>query len=83
MGAIAGHNKDGSRNEQKRRAEQDEAARLLRSQLAAARSQLEQKEIVTRSLQRQLDQVSQFYITYSSGGQRRGAIINNHFKTRV
>lgn len=41
-----------------RRAELDEAARRLRSQLAAARSQLEQKEIVTRSLQRQLDEVS-------------------------
>ena len=48
--------KDSGRDQ--RRAELDEAARLLRSQLAAARSQLEQKEIVTRSLQRQLDQVS-------------------------
>lgn len=50
-----GH-KDSGRDQ--RRSELDEAARLLRSQLAAARSQLEQKEIVTRSLQRQLDQVS-------------------------
>ena len=48
--------KDSGRDQ--RRAELEEAARLLRSQLAAARSQLEQKEIVTRSLQRQLDQVS-------------------------
>lgn len=54
---ITSYYKDGGRTQ--RRAELDEeAARLLRSQLAAARSQLEQKEIVTRSLQRQLDQVS-------------------------
>lgn len=34
------------------------AVALLRSELDATRSQVEQKEVVTRSLQRQLDQVS-------------------------
>lgn len=47
--------KDSFRN--RRSAERDEAEKLLTSQLATARAQLEQREVVTRSLQRQLDQV--------------------------
>lgn len=35
------------------------AVALLKSELQATRSQVEQKEVVTRSLQRQLDQVSE------------------------
>lgn len=42
---------------QRHRPERDELVASLRSQLSVARSQLEQKTVVARSLQRQLDQV--------------------------
>lgn len=50
---------------QRQRAERDELVASLRSQLSVDRSQLEQKTVVARSLQRQLDQVCFCYCSYS------------------